>query len=92
MTIETATRLSDYLHSIKTQENKEVQRCTIRNEEDQRRFGFWAVRIIVYNGDEVEEIAEYYEASQRTLKAMREEVRTDFTRYYRNGGHLFYME
>lgn len=92
MTMNTATRLSEYLHSIKTQENKEVQRCNIRNEEDQRRFGFWAVRIITYNGEEVEEIAEYYEASQRTLKAMREEVRADFTRYYRRGGHLYYMD
>lgn len=92
MTLSTATRLSDYLHSIKTQKYKEVQRCAIRNEEDQRQFGFWGVRIITYNGEEVEEIAEYYEASQRTLKAMKEEVRTDFTRYNRRGGHLYYMD
>jgi hypothetical protein len=79
--------MADYLNTIKTQAQKDINVGFIHDQEDVKKYGGFCVRIHDHYTDE---ICEYYQLSHYAYKSMKEEVRTDFTRVYRRHGHIFY--
>jgi hypothetical protein len=82
-----ARKMVDYLNTIKTQAQKDVNVGIIHDRDDVKKYGGFCVRI---HDHYREEICEYYKLTHSTYKSMHEEVRTDFTRVYREHGHVLY--